>query len=454
MLCVLIVTSDRDTSFVVARLNELGYEVELYPAARHDEFAKLLKDTDKSSVPSFVHRNYSKDYKANAIRASFVKLLSDKRYCKLDDVIFCECDALPLVSAAELKEKLNELPADYDVCRLFNYVKFYSNGNFGPVAKELPVSWKSLNWVSSDIKSFNSNYHFKTVDINRSSFILFRNLIHAHGWTTQCNGWGMHALYVKKERRHALANLFSTHVKDVDCVLSYIAFKNIMNIYVPTVNLFLQLGHAARPTNKKFLLVLHTDADFLNIHRQLYNILDQRYKNFILVVYASELTQGEIDKWIVPAFKHYIDNGLLIIIPGYCKDTYNSVFSAYDILKQLEFDLFIQLRSYAADNADFFFYNPDFLENINELHRHMQSNVGSWSDTDPAIVLSKLELLYMSKYADNRKAMLEYTDLPDDSDISNEDLIRNFAITLLKRKGGVCRDNCYPILKPCLPETI
>ena len=454
MLCVLIVTPDRDTSFVVARLNELGYEVELYPAAYPDEFAKLLKDTDKSSVPSFTNRNYSTEYKANAIRASFVKLLSDKRYRKLDDVIFCECDAVPLVSAAELKEKLNELPADYDVCRLFNCVKFYSDGNFGPIARELSICWGSLNWVSSDISSFNSNYHFKTVDINKSEFTLLRNLLSWTGWANQRNGWGMHALYVRKERRRALAKLFSMHVKDVDCILSYIAFKNIMNIYVPTVNLFLQLGHAASPVNKKFLLALHTDADFLNIHRQLYNILDQNYKNFKLVVYATELTQGEVDKWILPAFKYHIDRGSLILIPGNLNDIYTSEFTFYSSLTQLEFDLFIQLRSYGENKEDFLFYNPDYLENINELHKHVPANVGSWSNTDPAIVLSKLELLYMSKYAANRNAMLEYIDLPYNSDISNDDLIRNFALTLLKQKGGVCRDNCYPILKPCLPETI
>lgn len=452
MLCVLIVTPGRDTSFVVARLNELGYEVELYRAAPVSEMTQLLTDKDKTEASKFIGSNsYTYVYPAR-IRASFVKLLLDKRYEDRDDVIFCEIDALPLCYAADLKKKLEEIDFNYDLVKLHKTIEMYGTGYYQVLPSMVDIKSSEIGWESNDINTFKLHYHYPVYDLSNCTVFNIKRLFKENNYFL--HGHGAHAIYATKDGRKKLAKLFSDLDCPIDGTIWYAAHKGMLNVAIPSFNLFIQSDLRHGPTNKKFLLALRTDADFLNIHRQLYNILAQRYKNFILVVYASELTQGEINKWIVPAFKTYIDKGKLLIIPGYCSDDYNSVFSFYGDLQQLDFDLFIQLQAYADDKDDFFFYTPDFLGNINELHRHMQSNVGSWSITDSAIVLSKLELLYMSKYADNRKAMLEYLDLPDDSDISNDDLIRNFALTLLKRKGGVCRDNCYPMLKPCLPETI
>lgn len=446
MLCVLIVTPGRDTSFVVARLNELGYEVELYRAAPEEEMSYLLSDTNKREASSFIGSDsYTWGYPAK-LRASFVKLLLDERYMDRNDVIFCEVDALPVCRADELERKLKEIEYPYDICKLHRTLEMWGTGYKYSLPSRVPVTSASIGWSSNDIRTNRDYYYYPTCDLHSCKFEPLDNLFVENNY--KVHGHGCHAFYATREGRKKLARLFSETDCPVDGTIWWAAHKQLLNVVVPSFNLFIQSDQSHYPEDRHFLLGLYTELDFMNVQRQLYNIIDQQYRNFTLLVCAPSLLPGEVDKWLRPGFGDYIDNRQLIIIHN---GNRHFLFNSPELVK--DYELLIPLESSTADN-DFHIYNNRFLSRINELHKHVQTNVGSWSDSDSALVMTKLVYEYVRKYYRSRETMLHYLDLPDIDNKSDEAIMYLFTRALLKQKGGVCRDNCYPILQPCLPKKI
>lgn len=120
MKCVLIISSG-EMAEGASELHRMGYELELYPSTRD---LSSLKDTREKESAAFIGRDPCSAERSHvrSLRASFIRMLEDRRYAGNDLIIFGESDAVPMVASsrleAALRKEMKEHP-ETDIFRLF-----------------------------------------------------------------------------------------------------------------------------------------------------------------------------------------------------------------------------------------------------------------------------------------------------------------------------------------------
>lgn len=130
MKCVLIISSG-EMAEGASELHRMGYELELYPSTRD---LSSLKDTREKESAAFIGRDPCSAERSHvrSLRASFIRMLEDRRYAGNDLIIFGESDAVPMVASsrleAALRKEMKEHP-ETDIFRLFHHAVWSPQGN-------------------------------------------------------------------------------------------------------------------------------------------------------------------------------------------------------------------------------------------------------------------------------------------------------------------------------------
>ncbi|MBR2144173.1 MAG: hypothetical protein IJ956_01455, partial [Akkermansia sp.] len=168
---------------------DLGYEVEIYPTTQD---TSCLTDTLAEESASYINRSPESAERPHvrSLRASWIRVLTDARYAHLQDVIFCESDAVPLIPAEQMKSLIDQTLAENpetDVVRPFHYCEFEATPN--PRTCPIPVTFTRMQRnPQKDV----CNPHF----------------------------WGTHALYVPSASRAKVASIFADYRLPVDVALN------------------------------------------------------------------------------------------------------------------------------------------------------------------------------------------------------------------------------------------
>ena len=106
MKCVLIISSG-EMAEGASELHRMGYELELYPSTRD---LSSLKDTREKESAAFIGRDPCSAERSHvrSLRASFIRMLEDRRYAGNDLIIFGESDAVPMVASSRLEAALRK----------------------------------------------------------------------------------------------------------------------------------------------------------------------------------------------------------------------------------------------------------------------------------------------------------------------------------------------------------
>lgn len=405
---------------------QLGYWVELYKAATREEMSCL---TDALHEKAVAYRGFADGRfpHARPLRASWVKLLEDDRYKWDNEIIFCENDALPLIDESALKTLLNNAPSDGDVYKL-NFKLTYVDSS----VEKLPYSrFNDVSWI--DLKD--------------------------HCATVTNEVWGTHALYIPTHARAKVAKLFKEANIPVDDALNFAAENDLLKTYIPSVDLFLQIGERRKPKDKRFALLLSSYKRYKDMQRQIYAMMDQSYKNLTLFVAAKGIAEADIKERLLPLFQHFIDEGRLVIRSFPNSNQVTNFVDCYRDLDMSTYDLFAKI-----DDDDV--YPRDYFEKLNELHRHLPNDVGSWNTwfggfirqqagypvvtnkwvhyVGATLIMPWNLINTIAKYENNPKAIAEYLkddEFSTDTFGAREDYIME---QLLIKTGGVQREHWYP----------
>lgn len=185
MKCILIV-SPGEKSEGASELHRLGYELELYPSTQD---LSALRDSREEESAAYLRRPPASAERSHvrSLRASFIRLLEDRRYAGNDLVIFGESDAVPMVASSRLETALRKEMEEHpetDMFRLFHHAVWSPQG----------APAESDEILFEDFKTGKT-------DAN-TSYV-----------------WGTHALVVPSDRRSRVARVFADYRLPTDIAL-------------------------------------------------------------------------------------------------------------------------------------------------------------------------------------------------------------------------------------------
>lgn len=205
-----IIATDNDFIHQYHAIRQRGYDVTIFPAS----FDKSLLTDARSKECSgyFVDVHAHTDEFVRNLRQSWCAMLrsaGDK-----EGIIFCEADALPLMRAGIVAEKLRrdeENHPDCDVWKL--YPEILLNAPVG-LAPSNEAGFSFHDWPK-----YERDACVKSV-------------------------WGTHALYIPAKSRGKVAKVFSELPMPVDVALEYANYKGDLKVRECSYPLFAQCQHA------------------------------------------------------------------------------------------------------------------------------------------------------------------------------------------------------------------
>ena len=319
-----IVCENRDMLYGVSRACQLGYHVIPYPGSTtgfEKKYGTQIADGLRRSAVAMIEGTPLKHGGTNCI--------------------FAEADFYPFVSCEDLETLVKTAPDDWDVLQLWS--DGYANSQT-PEARDLTAASIDLNdtgwWTPTP------NRHFCT------HAMMFRN-----------------ADVVK-----AILNTWTTVAQPIDESLIRMPLK----IYRPNAgNLFGQYNpedqYATPPRDRRFLVGMGSYRRIRDCCRQIYTFMDQTYKNFIMHVSLRGISEYDWKRRLAPNFKHFIDEGRLVVDITPNSTQLINVAAITDNIPDESYDLITKV-----DDDDW--YDREYLERLNRVHRHIPVNCGS-SDT-------------------------------------------------------------------------
>lgn len=327
MKCV-VLTSPGEIVECAIHAKKLGYEVEIYPTTRSET---SLLDTYYEESASYINRSPESAERRHvrSLRASFIRALRDARYSNDEDIIFCESDAVPTISASELKNLAQTTLLKYseaDILRPFKHCEWRHG-------------LSSVNEVPSEA-AFVRMKQFPDRDPCTPAF------------------WGTHALIVPKRSRERLARVFAEYRLPTDVALALANGKGIISVYTCTHNFFYQIQRERKPNPFSIAGILHHPNDLNILRHQIRNILTQDYDNFHLFVAAPGINDSELCADLYASFQSHPDKRCLTICT---QEETNRLFS-FDASPLKQYDLLAFLSSNAAYTRDYVSYIAKYHE--------------------------------------------------------------------------------------------
>lgn len=337
MKCVLIV-SPGEKAEGASELHRMGYELELYPSTCD---LSSLRDTQEEESASYLGRSPASAERSHvrSLRASFIRLLEDRRYAGSDLVIFGESDAVPMVDSTRLETALRREMKEHpetDIFRVFNHAVWSPQG--AP--------------AESDEILFEE---FKTgkADAN-TSYV-----------------WGTHALVIPSARRAKVARVFADYRLPTDIALEAANSHGDLNIRVARHNLFYQHGRSKRRPDCKIAVCLSSYKRLTDLQRQIWCMMDQSYPNLHVFAAVKGIPEGTYLRTVLPLFEHFIHEGRLTMRLFPNKNQLSNFLDTVRDLDVCDYDLFAKI-----DDDDL--YGRDYFKSVNNFHLHLPPEFSSF----------------------------------------------------------------------------
>lgn len=337
MKCVLIV-SPGEKAEGASELHRMGYELELYPSTCD---LSSLRDTREEESASYLGRSPASAERSHvrSLRASFIRLLEDRRYAGSDLVIFGESDAVPMVDSTRLETALRREMKEHpetDIFRVFHHAVWSPQG--AP--------------AESDEILFEE---FKTgkTDAN-TSYV-----------------WGTHALVIPSARRARVARVFADYRLPTDIALEAANSHGDLKIRVARHNLFYQHGRSNRRSDCKIAVCLSSYKRLTDLQRQIWCMMDQSYPNLHVFAAVKGIPEGTYRRTVLPLFEHFIHEGRLTMRLFPNKNQLSNFLDTVRDLDVSDYDLFAKV-----DDDDL--YGRDYFKSINNFHLHLPSEFSSF----------------------------------------------------------------------------
>lgn len=337
MKCVLIVSSGEKAEGA-SELHRMGYELELYPSTPD---LSTLRDTREEESASYIGRSPASAERSHvrSLRASFIRLLEDRRYAGNDLVIFGESDAVPMVASARLetalRREMKEHP-DTDIFRLFHHAVWSPHG--------APAESDEISF--EDFKTENKDANTPYV-------------------------WGTHALAIPTARRPRVARVFAEYRLPTDIALEAANSHGDLKIRVARHNLFYQHGRSEGRPDCKIAACLSSYKRLTDLQRQIWCMMDQSYPNLHVFAAVKGIPEGTYRRAVLPLFEHFIQEGRLTmrLFPNK-----NQLSNFLDTVRDLDisgYDLFAKV-----DDDDL--YGRDYFKSVNKFHLHLPPEFSSF----------------------------------------------------------------------------
>lgn len=337
MKCVLII-SPGETAQGASELHRMGYELELYPSTRD---LSALRDTREEENASYLGRSPASAERSHvrSLRASFIRLLEDRRYAGSDLVIFGESDAVPMVASPRLETALREemkAHPETDVFRLFHHAVWSPQG--------APAESEEILF---------EDFHTGKADAN-TPYV-----------------WGTHALVIPAARRSRVARVFADYRLPTDIALEAASSHGDLNIRVACRNLFYQHARTERRPDCKIAACLSSYKRLTDLQRQVWCMMDQNYPNLHVFAAVKGIPEGTYRRTVLPLFEHFIQEGRLTmrLFPNK-----NQLSNFLDTVRDIDvngYDLFAKI-----DDDDL--YGRDYLQSVNNFHLHLPPEFSSF----------------------------------------------------------------------------
>lgn len=337
MKCILIV-SPGEKSEGASELHRLGYELELYPSTQD---LSALRDSREEESAAYLRRPPASAERSHvrSLRASFIRLLEDRRYAGNDLVIFGESDAVPMVASSRLETALRKEMEEHpetDMFRLFHHAVWSPQG----------APAESDEILFEDFKTGKT-------DAN-TSYV-----------------WGTHALVVPSDRRSRVARVFADYRLPTDIALEAANNHGDLKIRVARHNLFYQHGRTKRRPDCKIAACLSSYKRLPDLQRQIWCMMDQNYPNLHVFAAVKGIPEGTYRRTVLPLFEHFIQEGRLTmrLFPNR-----NQLSNFLDTVRDLDvsgYDLFAKV-----DDDDV--YGRDYFKSVNNFHLHLPPEFSSF----------------------------------------------------------------------------
>lgn len=337
MKCILIV-SPGEKSEGASELHRLGYELELYPSTQD---LSALRDSREEESAAYLRRPPASAERSHvrSLRASFIRLLEDRRYAGNDLVIFGESDAVPMVASSRLETALRKEMEEHpetDMFRLFHHAVWSPQG----------APAESDEILFEDFKTGKT-------DAN-TSYV-----------------WGTHALVVPSDRRSRVARVFADYRLPTDIALEAANNHGDLKIRVARHNLFYQHGRTKRRPDCKIAACLSSYKRLPDLQRQIWCMMDQNYPNLHVFAAVKGIPEGTYRRTVLPLFEHFIQEGRLTmrLFPNR-----NQLSNFLDTVRDLDvsgYDLFAKI-----DDDDV--YGRDYFKSVNHFHLHLPPEFSSF----------------------------------------------------------------------------
>lgn len=337
MKCVLIV-SPGEKAEGASELHRLGYELELYPSTWD---LSALRDTREEESSSYLGRSPASAERSHvrSLRASFIRLLEDRRYAGNDLIIFGESDAVPMVASSRLETALGKEMMEHpetDIFRLFHHAAWSPEG--AP--------------ADSDEILFED---FKTGETDSNTSYV----------------WGTHALVIPAARRSRVARVFADYRLPTDIALEAANSHGDLKIRVARHNLFYQHERTEQRPACKIAACISSYKRLTDLQRQIWCMMDQSYPNLHVFAAVKGIPEGTYRRTVLPLFEHFIHEGRLTmrLFPNK-----NQLSNFLDTVRDLDvsgYDLFAKV-----DDDDL--YGRDYFKSVNNFHLHLPPEFSSF----------------------------------------------------------------------------
>lgn len=337
MKCVFIVSPGENLEGA-SELHRLGYELEPYPCT-HD--LSSLTDSREEENGAFLGRPPSSAERPHvrSLRASFIRMLEDRRYDGNDLLIFGESDAVPMAASLHvekaLKKEMEEHP-ETDIFRLFHHTVWRPEGS--------PQDSDELVF-----EPFNTG----KMDAD-TSYV-----------------WGTHAMVIPRRSRRKVARVFADYRLPTDIALEAANSCEDLHIRVCSHNLFYQHGRTPRRQDCRIAACLSSYKRLTDLQRQIWCMMDQSYSNLHVFAAVKGITEGTFRKTVLPLFEHFIQEGRLTLRLFPNKNQLSNILDTVRDLDVSGYDLFAKV-----DDDDL--YGRDYFKSVNDFHLHLPPEFSSY----------------------------------------------------------------------------
>ena len=337
MKCVLIISSG-EMAEGASELHRMGYELELYPSTRD---LSSLKDTREKESAAFIGRDPCSAERSHvrSLRASFIRMLEDRRYAGNDLIIFGESDAVPMVASsrleAALRKEMKEHP-ETDIFRLFHHAVWSPQGN----------PFESDELLFEDFKTGKTDFNTPYV-------------------------WGTHAMVIPSCKREKVIQVFADYRLPTYIALEAANSNGELHIRVARHNLFYQHERTKKRPACRIAACLSSYRRLTDLQRQIWCMMDQSYENFHVFAAVKGIPEATYRKTVLPLFEHFIQEGRLTMRLFPNKNQLSNFLDAIRDLDISDYDLFAKI-----DDDDL--YGRDYFKSINDFHQHLPREFSSY----------------------------------------------------------------------------